>query len=98
MTATIYNRQWWKRLRLLKLAQDPLCELCQRQGKATPATEVDHRTPIEQGGPARDYDNLASMCKPCHSAKTAAEQTGRLISGADVAGNPIDPKHPWLTA
>jgi 5-methylcytosine-specific restriction protein A len=43
------------------------CYLC-----AGPAQEVDHVTPLAQGGTDR-ADNLRAVCKPCHAAKTALE-------------------------
>ena len=51
----------------------PLCEECMRQGKETPATMVDHITPIRQGGRALDMENLQSLCWSCHSAKSVKE-------------------------
>ena len=48
-------------------------------GRAFPAGaaitfDVDHRTPIEQGGNIWSFTNLQSLCHPCHSEKTRREQ------------------------
>lgn len=91
----IYNRRWWHRLRRLVLDTGPLCRMCAARGVTTPATEVDHITPISEGGPARDMDNLESLCSSCHSAKTAAERGNRLMRGCDTDGNPLDQRSHW---
>ncbi len=68
-----YNSHEWQRLRKQKLAINPLCEHCEREGKVTPATVVDHIVPIKEGGAALDINNLQSLCKCCHDSKTARE-------------------------
>jgi 5-methylcytosine-specific restriction protein A len=62
-----YDRGWEKR-RLRKLAADPLCEDCLERGDVTPANEVHHMDGDATNG---DYANLRSLCKPCHSKRTA---------------------------
>ena len=37
-----------------------------------PATEVDHIIPLRHGG-GNKLENLQSLCKSCHSSKTAVE-------------------------
>ncbi|WP_200760466.1 HNH endonuclease [Effusibacillus dendaii] len=69
-----YNSKEWRVLRSMKLRRDPLCEECQRQGRLIPAVLVDHIQPIKQGGARLDMDNLQSLCRACHNAKTAAER------------------------
>lgn len=67
----------WRRARELALIRDcGLCVLCKAQQRVTPATEVDHITPIAEGGAEFHLDNLRSVCSPCHAAVTA-EQTRR---------------------
>jgi len=75
--ARFYGRRWQK-LRLWYLNHHPLCEC----GCGRAATVVDHRRP-HLGDPALIYDpaNLKAMSKPCHDAKTAAQDGG--------FGNPI---------
>ncbi len=63
----------WRKLRIQHLRQHPFCEHCKRDGRAELATEVDHIRPISTGGGVLDPDNLQSLCKPCHSRKTLAE-------------------------
>ena len=73
----------WQKLRNRFIAQHPYCEECMKQGKITLATDVDHIVP-HRGDPALLYDetNLQSLCKACHSRKTAREDGG--------FGNPTD--------
>jgi 5-methylcytosine-specific restriction protein A len=77
-----YGRMW-QACRLQKLADDPWCEHCLADGLHVAATEVDHKQTIRSGGEVLDRDNLQSLCKPCHSRKTAAEDGGfgRSIRG-----------------
>lgn len=64
-----YQRSW-KKIRNTYIHTHPLCEECLRQGKTTFATEVHHIVPLGHGG-TNDWDNLMSLCKPCHSRITA---------------------------
>ena len=68
-----YGRQW-QALRNRFIAQHPYCVECMKQGRLTFAQEVDHITP-HRGDPRLlyDEDNLQSLCKVCHSRKTARE-------------------------
>ena len=62
----------WRRLRLMFLAEHPLC--CDPFGvhRASPAlaTDVDHIVPRPAGGD--DWENLQALCHVCHSRKTIA--------------------------
>lgn len=64
------NCAQWRKIRQAQLEREPLCRDC-----GAPATEVDHIS-----GDTFDNlpDNLASRCKPCHSAKTWRENRGQL--------------------
>jgi 5-methylcytosine-specific restriction enzyme A len=71
-----YGRAW-QALRLSHLADHPLCVACSAKGLTTEATEVDHTTPHRGDRTLlMDPDNLTSMCKSCHSAKTVASDGG----------------------
>ena len=49
---------------------DPICE---HDGCRRPATEVDHRTPIAEGGERFSFDNLTSYCAEHHRQKSTAD-------------------------
>jgi 5-methylcytosine-specific restriction protein A len=72
----LYDTARWKRLRLQKLAANPACECdaCAALPLPRLASVVDHRTP-HRGEAALFFawDNLQSMAKRCHDAKTAGE-------------------------
>lgn len=64
----------WKKLRLKKLRRNPLCERCLEKNIHRTAEEVDHILSRDQRPDlSLRFDNLQSLCKSCHSAKTARE-------------------------
>lgn len=67
----------WAKVSHSFLISHPLCEECMRQGKLTPATEVDHIKP-HKGNKTLfwDYENWQALCHECHSKKTAKEDGG----------------------
>lgn len=79
MTRKRYGRMW-PRIRTAQLAARPLCEMCLRDGRATPAMEVHHILPLADGG-THAPENLMSLCKPCHSRITITERHGRPRRG-----------------
>jgi 5-methylcytosine-specific restriction protein A len=68
---SIYNSKRWQILRRHILYHQPLC------GCGMIATDVDHITPIEQGGDPYNPANLQALCHPCHSRKTSREMASR---------------------
>ena len=67
----------WRRFRDHQLALQPLCVLCERAGRVQLATCVDHIVPVEGPTDPRFLDARAvqSLCTPCHSKKTATEDS-----------------------
>jgi len=65
-----YTTQWDK-ARKGWLAHHPLCVECERQGRTTAATDVDHIVP-HRGDMELfwDRENWQSLCGRCHRAKT----------------------------
>jgi len=58
-----------------QLATEPYCRDCRElDGIERPAAEVDHIVPLADGG-TNDDDNLRSLCRPCHAARTRARFT-----------------------
>lgn len=67
----------WLRASKAFLISHPLCAECERQGKTTPATEVDHIIPHKGNGKLFwDSNNWQPLCHECHSRKTATEDGG----------------------
>lgn len=73
-TARGYDYRW-QQARERFLMRSPLCAACEREGRVTAATEVDHVTP-HRGDQALFWDetNWQPLCKPHHSSKTASGQ------------------------
>lgn len=68
--ARFYASSQWRKARRSKLAQQPLCEECLREGKITAATIVHHMTELKDDWNKRlDADNLESICQDCHNKK-----------------------------
>ena len=63
----------WRKARERFLRAHPLCVVCQREGRLTPATVVDHIIP-HRGNQQLFWDesNWAPMCKPHHDQKTGS--------------------------
>ena len=86
-----YGRRHQK-WRLLILARDPICKICNRE----PSTEADH---IDGDNTNLSVSNGQGLCKSCHGSKTR-EQTGSgngLFKGCDSEGIPTDKRHHWNT-
>lgn len=80
----------WTKLRKQILERDRhLCQPCLQQGRATPATQVDHRIAKANGG-TDDPDNLRAICGPCHLAKSLADQGKRRPRPCGADGWPIE--------
>lgn len=81
-----YSSARWKAKRERQLSEHPLCKMCLAEGRATPATIADHRTP-HRG----DYDkfwngDLDSLCKPHHDSDKQRIEAGKALKpriGAD---------------
>jgi 5-methylcytosine-specific restriction endonuclease McrA len=67
----------WQKARERFLRSNPLCCYCQREGRVTPATVVDHIIP-HRGDKELFWDeaNWQPLCKHCHD-RTKAREEGR---------------------
>ncbi|MRW85402.1 HNH endonuclease [Pseudoduganella sp. FT26W] len=65
----------WQQARAGYLRSHPLCVYCERQGRTTEATVVDHRIP-HRGDQALFWDkaNWQALCKPCHDGQKQREE------------------------
>ena len=84
----------WKKISRLQRDKQPWCENHLAAGEHVLAESVDHKMkPDGDFTLQRSWDNLMSLCNPCHAYKT---RTGELplITGYDPSGYPIDPRHP----
>ena len=75
-------QQWRARI----LRAEPLCRHCKAKGQLTIATEVDHETPLEQGGTYADA-NAQPLCAECHKVKSKAEAQARAKGYRTATGD-----------
>lgn len=103
----------WNRARLDFLNDNPLCVMCQEQGRTVAASVVDHivahklKEALLSGNVVSiktaqklfwDRKNWQPLCKVHHdSTKQRMEKSGR-VSGCDESGLPIDPNSHWHAA
>lgn len=90
-----YNNTRWRRRRALQLSHEPLCRMCLEMGRYTEATVADHVEP-HNGDMVKFWSGeLQSLCATHHSStKQRYEKTG-VVSGSDVSGAPLNPRHHW---
>src|SRR4051812_22694354 len=94
----------WRKLRARKLKANPWCEdPSHHQVRHTnpttidethhwiPADTVDHRIPKAQGG-TDAWQNLQSLCTPCHDRKTATDRA--KIGRGREGGRDRSPRQP----
>lgn len=63
-----YNSKAWKAVRASKLAADPICEQCEREGRLTRADVVHHKLELVQHPElGLCMENLESLCHSCHN-------------------------------
>ena len=70
-----YRSKRWQKLRILKKAQNPVCERCLKEGKVTPTYIIHHKEYITDKNYMDDdvffnLYNLESLCLACHNRRT----------------------------
>jgi 5-methylcytosine-specific restriction protein A len=76
----VYNSKQWKRMRLLKLSEEPMCIMCKKNNVIKEATVVDHCITFTDMNDevAFNYDNYYSLCDVCHGKLTQLEKHNRV--------------------
>lgn len=77
----LYVGRTWKKLRLYHLTRNPLCVMCEREGRLTRANVVDHiqahrgdmQLFVEPG-------NLQSLCESHHNRDKQREEAAALMA------------------
>ena len=62
----LYTSTRWRKLRALKLKENPLCEVCLREHRLTPAVIVHHKDEVRAGGDPFAWAGLEAVCASCH--------------------------------
>ena len=78
--ATINSRRWAVVRRAVLERDGWRSRKCGRAGRL----EVDHVVPLKRGGDAWALNNLQTLCRACHLAKTATENR-RPLTPAELA-------------
>ncbi len=66
----LYHTNRWKVASREFLAMNPLCVLCEKQGKVTPAAHTDHVRPHRGDmGLFWDVENWQPLCASCNARK-----------------------------
>jgi len=66
-----YRSKEWRVLRIYKLSNNPLCEICSTKEIPVPAAEVHHLKEVRDVPELRlSLSNLQSLCKRCHTRIT----------------------------
>lgn len=98
----LYKDNRWRGkhgIRAKRLSADPLCRMCQKAGRITVATVVDHIVE-HKGDPALffDFNNTQSLCDHpryrCHSSTKQQMERRGYSSAVGEDGWPTDPYHP----
>lgn len=84
----------WRKLRLIVLSEEPLCQICLKRGIVKPSEQVDHIIPLEERPDLRLVrSNLQGVCAKCNREKARAQQLGQLSNTIIVFGPPCAGKN-----
>jgi 5-methylcytosine-specific restriction enzyme A len=71
-----YNSAAWRNLRADVARREPLCRLCQEQGRVTAGQQIDHIESVKENWARRlDPTNLRNLCLSCHRSVTRKNET-----------------------
>lgn len=95
----LYNTARWKGkrgIRANQLASHPLCEMCLKAGRLTPATVCDHVDPASKATEEGFFAAaVQSLCAPCHDGRKQQIEGVGFSTEVDPSGMPLDPNHPF---
>lgn len=90
-----YSTRTWKLIRAQRLAEEPLCRMCRKEGHTTAATIVDHIKKHNGNWDLfADYDNTQSLCKTHHDSTKQSEERRGYSRKIGTDGWPEDERHP----
>ncbi|MCI4331527.1 MAG: HNH endonuclease [Thermoplasmata archaeon] len=96
------GRYFWDAARTFVLHRDRFtCQRCHLRHRVR-ELEVDHIVEVALGGASLDYDNLQTVCRPCHRRKTTEflhrrAVVRRMSRAAEVRERPDEPPA-WFPA
>lgn len=89
-----YKTAAWQNMRTHQLAIEPLCCMCESEGRIVAATIVDHVTPHYGDSNMFFTGKLQSLCAFHHDSKKQSIERRGYDSNIGADGWPTDPKHP----
>jgi hypothetical protein len=98
----LYGRRW-KRRAALHRAKNPLCAVCEAEGKIVAATCVHHVIPVRGANGRCDVNihwqsPLQSLCDFHHNSIAQQIEKRGYSTEVDASGYPIDERHPVYRA
>jgi 5-methylcytosine-specific restriction protein A len=93
-----YGTERWRRRSILQLREHPLCAMCLKRGRVTPAKVADHIVPHNGDRNAFLIGALQSLCKSCHDSDKRIVEIRGYSPEIGPDGWPTDPSHPAYRA
>ena len=85
----LYTTRKWRAFRADFLRRNPLCVMCQKQGRVTVAMVVDHIEP-HKGDMALFWSGpFQALCKQCHDSHKKVIEHGGTVRKIGVDGYPL---------
>jgi hypothetical protein len=87
--APFLNSSAWRRLRLMYIQAQPICEACLPEVPTDCSGrngQIDHIISREAGGAELDPANLMTLCRSHHAKKSAMERHGMTFNASGEVG------------
>lgn len=91
----LYKTYRWQKIRKAHMAQQPLCVMCEQQGKLVLGKICDHIIPHKGNEELFFNGKLQSLCKLHHDSTKQRMEARKIEIGGDVSGQPIDKNSHW---
>jgi 5-methylcytosine-specific restriction endonuclease McrA len=89
-----YDLHRWTKRSQQQLHDHPLCAICLKRGRVTPAEVADHVIPHKNNYEMFWWGDLQSLCSSCHSSTKRQEEIHGYSREIGMNGWPVDPDHP----
>ena len=90
-----YDSAAWRKRARHQLRLQPICAMCEAEGRITAASVVDHVQPHRGDKNAFRLGQLQSLCKPHHDSAKKRDEIRGYSTQVGPDGLPIDPLHPY---
>jgi hypothetical protein len=90
----LYGRRWKRRARL-QLMKEPLCAMCEKEGKIVAAQVADHIEPHRGDINKFWMGRLQSLCAAHHNSSKQQKECNGFSTEIGADGWPLDRRHPF---